>query len=81
MTTGGNLGPLSCGEKILILRSRKQWRQWELGHAAGIDRNTVGAIERGQLRNPSGSIVQKLAEVLGVTTDFLLNPERTFGQQ
>jgi transcriptional regulator with XRE-family HTH domain len=81
MTTGGNLGPLSCGEKILILRTRKQWHQWELAEAVGISRDTVGVIERGQLRNPSGGIVQKVAEVLGVTTDFLLNPEQTFGQQ
>jgi transcriptional regulator with XRE-family HTH domain len=77
---GRYLGPLSIGEKILILRSRKQWQQKQLSKESGIHRNTVGWIERGVLPNPSGEVVQRLAEVLGVTADFLLNPERTFGQ-
>jgi transcriptional regulator with XRE-family HTH domain len=76
---GQHLEPLSIGEKILILRWRKQWQQKQLSKALGIHRNTVGLIERGLLLHPSGTIVQRLAEVLGVPTDFLLKKDKTFG--
>jgi transcriptional regulator with XRE-family HTH domain len=76
---GQHLEPLSVGEKILILRSRKQWHQRQLSQESGIHRNTVGAIERGVLPHPSGEVVNRLAEVLGVTTDFLLKKDKTFG--
>jgi transcriptional regulator with XRE-family HTH domain len=78
---GAYLGPLTTGEKIVILRGRKHWHQKHLSQLSGIHRNTLGWIERGCLLNPSGTIVQRLAEVLGVSAGFLLDPTRTFGKE
>ncbi len=54
-----------------------------LGRLAGLSTATVGVIESGERKDPAGTTVARLAEVLGVSCDFLiagLGPEPTVEQ-
>ena len=53
------------GRKIRNLRKSKGWTQEELGASCSINYKYIGAIERGE-ENPSLSVLQKIAEGLGV---------------
>lgn len=53
------------GRKIRTLRKSKGWTQEELGASCSINYKYIGAIERGE-ENPSLSVLQKIAEGLGV---------------
>jgi transcriptional regulator with XRE-family HTH domain len=53
------------GRKIRLLRTSKNLTQQELGATCGINYKHLGSIERGE-ENPSLSILQKIAEGLGV---------------
>ncbi len=54
------------------LRTEKGWSQEEFADRAGIHRTYVSDIERGA-RNPTISIVEKLAMPLDVTASVLLD--------
>ena len=51
---------------IRLIRERNSFTQEELGKRAGIARNTVARIERGET-NPTWPIVVALAAALGVS--------------
>ncbi len=51
---------------IQRLRREKGWSQEELADRAGLHRTYVSGIERG-VRNPTITIVEKLAMTLGAT--------------
>ncbi len=57
------------------LRLQKGLNQKELGKKIGISASTVGMYEQGR-REPDHSILLKLAEFFGVSTDYLLSGER-----
>lgn len=54
------------------LREEKGWSQEAFAHEAGIHRTYVSDIERGA-RNPTITIVEKLAKPLGVPLGALLD--------
>lgn len=54
------------GATVRELRTERGLSQWELAEKAGVDRNYVGMIERGE-RNPAVVNVVKLAAALGVS--------------
>jgi len=54
------------GTKVRQLRHRKGLTQEELAFAAEIDLTYVGGIERGR-RNPSLSVMGRIADALGVS--------------
>lgn len=59
------------------LRQSKGWSQEEFAHEAGLHRTYVSDLERGA-RNPTISVVDKLAVALGVNVGALLDaPEVT----
>lgn len=59
------------------LRQSKGWSQEEFAHEAGLHRTYVSDLERGA-RNPTISVVDKLAVALGVNVRALLDaPEVT----
>jgi len=60
------------GSNIRRLREAKGWSQEDLAEKANLHRTYVSGIERG-VRNPSLTIVFKLAEGLGVEPGNLLN--------
>lgn len=58
-------------DNVKSYRNSLGWSQEELADAAGLHRTYVSGIERG-IRNPSISIVAKLAKALGVEPADLL---------
>ncbi|MEP3847721.1 MAG: helix-turn-helix transcriptional regulator [Paracoccaceae bacterium] len=59
------------------LRQSKGWSEEEFAHEAGLHRTYVSDLERGA-RNPTISVVDKLAVALGVNVGALLDaPEVT----
>jgi len=59
------------GRAVRELRSRRGYSQEELGQNAGLHRNYVGAIERGEI-NPTLKIMLKLATGLGTLLSELV---------
>lgn len=59
-----------------IIRSKRELQnltQIELAQKAGLDRNYIGMVERGE-RNPSYMSLQKIAHGLGLTVDQMIKP-------
>lgn len=54
------------------LRQARDWSQEDLAHEAGIHRTYVSDLERAA-RNPSISIIERLATALGVKPGKLLD--------
>jgi len=65
------------GNNVRRLREAKNWSQEDLAEKADLHRTYVSGIERG-VRNPSLTIVFKLADGLGVEPGNLLhrNPSK-----
>lgn len=59
------------GRNLRRLRDEKGWSQEAFAHEAGIHRTYVSDIERGA-RNPTITVVEKLAKPLGVSSGSLL---------
>lgn len=60
---------------IKSMRCSKEMTQKEVAEAIGVTQPTYCNIERGK-RNPSISVLQKLATLFGCTVDDLLNDEK-----
>lgn len=61
-------------EKIKKLRFERKWSQDKLAEKLGIGRQYVSKYETGKIL-PSADSLQKLAEVFGVSIDYLLSNE------
>lgn len=59
------------GQNVRRLRLEKGWSQEDYADRAGIHRTYVSDIERGA-RNPTITVVEKLAKPLGVRVGVLL---------
>ena len=57
------------GMRISALRRQKNWSQKELAERMGVRPSTIGMYER---REPDCAGLVRLAELFGVTTDYLL---------
>jgi transcriptional regulator with XRE-family HTH domain len=60
------------GRNVRRLREEKGWSQEDYADRAGIHRTYVSDIERGR-RNPTVTVVEKLAKPLGVRAGELLD--------
>ena len=60
------------GQNVRKLREAKGWSQEDYADRAGIHRTYVSDIERGR-RNPTITVVERLAQPLGVTAGSLLD--------
>jgi len=65
--------PHTLGAHVRELRRERGWAQQELAARAGLSRNFVAQIERGE-STPTVATVQRLASSLGVTAGELLDP-------
>jgi len=61
----------TLGDRIRMQRARLRMSQGELAKRIGISLTSMNAIETGNV-DPRASRIKKLAEVLGVSTDYLL---------
>ena len=61
------------GQNVRRLREAKGWSQEDFADRAGIHRTYVSDIERGR-RNPTITVVERLAEPLAVSPGSLLDP-------
>ena len=59
------------GARIAALRRNKGWSQTQLAQQLKISPSAVGMYEQGR-REPSGELLVAMAQVFGVSTDFLL---------
>lgn len=66
------------GNHIRQLREAKGLSQEQLALEAGVDNSHLGKLERGQ-GNPTLKLVTRVAEALGVETDYLVGAMR-YGQ-
>jgi transcriptional regulator with XRE-family HTH domain len=60
------------GDNVRKLRLDKGWSQEDYADRAGIHRTYVSDIERGA-RNPTVTVIEKLAKPFGVTAGMLLD--------
>lgn len=63
---------MTLGEKILFLRKQKKWSQDFLGEKIGVYGRRVSLYENGK-SIPSTETLQKIAEVFGVSMDYLVS--------
>ncbi|MFD1413502.1 helix-turn-helix domain-containing protein [Oceanobacillus jeddahense] len=61
------------GEKIKQLRKERQISLSELAEQAGVAKSYLSSIERNLQSNPSIQFVEKISQVLGVSTKDLIN--------
>ena len=64
---------IKLGAIIRGKRELKSLTQVELAEKAGVDRNYIGMVERGE-RNPSYGSLQKIANGLEISVDELIKP-------
>ena len=62
------------GLNVQKLRHDKGWSQEDLAFESGLHRTYVSGIERG-IRNPTITIIQRLAKTFAVTPGTLLDPQ------
>ncbi len=63
---------MTLGEKILFLRTQKNWSQDFLGTKIGVYGRRVSLYENGKSK-PSTKTLQKIAEVFDVSMDYLIS--------
>jgi transcriptional regulator with XRE-family HTH domain len=62
---------VSLGKRIRVLRKTKRWRQIDLAEHAGIGKNHISELERGQ-REIGLLTLQAVAQALGTTPSDIL---------
>lgn len=62
---------MNMSEKIRDLRKNLDWSQVDLAKKLGVHTTHVSRLETGKY-SPSIDLLKKLAEIFGVTTDYLL---------
>lgn len=63
---------MTLGDKILKLRKQKGWSQDKLGDKIGVYGRRVSLYENNK-STPSAETLQKIADVFGVSLDYLLS--------
>lgn len=72
----GKLEVESVGDRIRLVRKRRDYTQEELAEEIGVSRNSVGMIERGTFR-PGRGIVDAICDKLWVDRNWLLTGQGT----
>lgn len=59
------------GQRITVLRKMKDMSQQELADRAGLTRQHIGRIEKGELVSVAYVTIQQIAEALDLTVDII----------
>ena len=62
---------MTFGERVLSIRKKKKWSQDYLAKQVGTSAPIIGRYERNEIK-PSIETAKSIADVLGVTIDYLL---------
>lgn len=62
----------ALADAVREIRGRERLSQWDVATAGGLNRNTVGQIEREEIASPSLGVLLGLADGLGVTLGELV---------
>lgn len=62
---------MTLGERIKLIRQQKKLSQQELGEKAGIHQKNISKYEKDDVA-PSALTLKAIADILEVTTDYLL---------
>ena len=65
------------GKRIKYLRSLVKWSQEDLALEAGINKNYLSDLERGE-RNPTVKVLEKIAKAFGISLEELFKGIQTF---
>ncbi len=65
---------MTFGAKLILLRKQKSLSQGDVAEAVGVSRDAISKYERDEI-TPSVENAKKIAYVLGVSIDFLVNEE------
>jgi len=65
------------GERIQMLRKKKNYSLTELSERAGVAKSYLSSIERGIQQNPSIQFLEKVGVVLGISVEEFLHSEQT----
>ncbi len=72
---------VTFGDRIRDLRKANKWTQQELANKLELDRTTISKWERTDGSEPDNATLAKIADIFGVSTDYLLGrvdcPEKT----
>lgn len=63
------------GERIKMLRKKRNLSLTELSEKAGVAKSYLSSIERGIQKNPSIQFLEKIGQVLGITVEEFLHIE------
>ena len=69
---------MTFGEKLRTFRQQKKMTQEELAKAVGLGTNTIRNYEKGLTYPQNRGVYARLAEILGVSADFLHNENDDF---
>ncbi len=67
----------SLGQKVKNLRREKGLTLDQLAHATGSSKSYMWEIENKPVARPSAEKLGRIAEVLGVTAEYLMDQDRT----
>lgn len=70
----------ALGRAVKWSRARHGWSQEELGFHAGLHRNYIGAVERGEI-NPTFAVMRRLARGLEMPLSELVAAGETVEQE
>lgn len=76
-TDSGDRMSSSLGQKVKNLRREKGMTLDQLAHATGSSKSYMWEIENKPVARPSAEKLARIAEVLGVTTEYLMDQDRT----
>ena len=62
---------MDFGDNIMLIRKKKSLSQADLGKLIGTSGDVIGRYERGDIK-PSIEVVQKIADALEVSIDYLV---------
>ncbi|TFE01309.1 MULTISPECIES: helix-turn-helix domain-containing protein [Jeotgalibacillus] len=63
------------GDRVKALRKEKKMSLTELADQAGVAKSYISSLERNLQKNPSIQFLEKIAPVLGVSVNSLLDPD------